>query len=76
MPIYEYVCNTCDNRFDRLRSMSEMDAEAPCPQCDGESARALSVSAAFSTGDSGEMSSVGGGCGGCGPGGCGCAMGA
>ena len=76
MPIYEYVCNTCDNRFDRLRSMSEMDAEAPCPQCAGESARALSVFAAFSTGDSGEMSSVGGGCGGCGPGGCGCAMGA
>ena len=33
MPIYEYSCTICDNRFDRLRSMSQMDAEAPCPDC-------------------------------------------
>jgi len=76
MPIYEYVCASCANRFDRLRPMSEMDAEAPCPACDGESSRALSVFAAFSSGDNGDTRSVAGGCGGCGPGGCACAMGA
>ena len=79
MPIYEYTCTLCDNRFDRLRSMSQMDAEAPCPDCGSESERQLSVFAAFSSGSDGQMSAVagaGGGCGGCGPGGCACAMGA
>lgn len=77
MPIYEYACKTCDHRFDLLRPMSRMDADAPCPQCDGESERQLSVFAAFSSGGNGERSAVagaGGGCGGCGPGGCACSM--
>ena len=76
MPIYEYTCTTCQNRFERLRPMSQMDDEAPCPDCGSESQRQLSVFAAFTSGGDGEVSAVagGGGCGGCGPGGCACSM--
>ena len=49
MPVYEYVCATCRNRFEKLRPMSEMDDEAPCPDCGGDTSRALSVFAAFIT---------------------------
>ena len=75
MPIYEFTCTTCGARFERLRPISRMDDDAPCPECDGESKRELSVFAAYSSGADGEMSAVagGGGCGGCGPGGCACA---
>ena len=76
MPIYEYTCTTCHNRFERLRPMSQMDDEAPCPDCGSESQRQLSVFAAFSGGTDGDVSAVagGGGCGGCGPGGCACSI--
>lgn len=49
MPVYEYVCTTCKFRFEKLRPMSEMDNEAPCPDCGDDSSRALSVFAAFMT---------------------------
>ena len=77
MPIYEYRCTSCGHEFDRLRRASQMDDEAPCPQCDCDSQRQLSVFAAFSSGSDGDLSAVagaGGGCGGCGPGGCACSM--
>ncbi len=77
MPIYEYRCVSCDHPFERLRPMSAMDDEAPCPQCDAGSTRELSVFSAFSSSSSGETNAVagaGGGCGGCGPGGCACSM--
>jgi hypothetical protein len=54
-----------------------MDDEASCPVCEGESDRQLSVFAAFTSSEGGQMSAVagtGGGCGGCGPGGCACSM--
>ena len=47
MPVYEYVCTTCRNRFEKLRPMDKMDDEAPCPDCGNETSRALSVFAAF-----------------------------
>ena len=49
MPVYEYVCATCKNRFEKLRPMAQMDDEAPCPTCGGDASRALSVFAAFMT---------------------------
>ena len=74
MPVYEYVCTTCRNRFEKLRPMDKMDDEAPCPDCGNETSRALSVFASFRVGDGGEMEFLSGmgGCG-CGAGGaCGC----
>lgn len=79
MPIYEYVCSVCSHRFDKLRPLSRMDDDAPCPICAGDSERKLSVFAAFVSDGFGGASSVagaGGGCGGCGPSGCACAAGA
>ncbi|MAF51592.1 MAG: FmdB family transcriptional regulator [Chloroflexi bacterium] len=77
MPIYEYACTVCEHGFERLRPISRMDDEAPCPKCDSESKRQLSVFAAFTSTGDGEYAPVGGGggCAGCGPNGCGCAGG-
>ena len=76
MPVYEYLCGTCGNNFERLRSMSQMDEPAPCPDCAGASQRQLSVFASYATGANGEVSAIAGGGGGCcggGGGGCACA---
>ena len=77
MPIYEYACAICANRFEKRRSMSRMDEAAPCPDCGSESRRVLSVFAAFSSNRDGQTSAVagaGGCCGGGAGGGCACAM--
>lgn len=47
MPIYEYVCPECREKFSRLRPIREMDEPARCPGCGKEQARrVLSVVAA------------------------------
>ena len=33
MPIYEYVCERCGNRFDLYRSFWQSDREIECPAC-------------------------------------------
>jgi len=33
MPTYVYLCDECDVRFDAVRSMSDMDEPAECPDC-------------------------------------------
>jgi putative FmdB family regulatory protein len=76
MPIYEYACTSCSHAFDRLRSISRMDDEAPCPECGGDSQRQLSVFVSFSSSPNGEIKAVPGGGGGCcggGANGAGCA---
>lgn len=73
MPLYEYVCPTCEVKFEKLRPMTN-GHEAACPACGTESPRVLSMFAAFSKGSNGEMAAVGGvGCGGACPAGCSCA---
>ncbi|HEX4480833.1 MAG TPA: zinc ribbon domain-containing protein [Rudaea sp.] len=32
MPIYEFECSTCGNRFDRLQRLSDPDPDT-CPEC-------------------------------------------
>ncbi len=75
MPVYEYVCHDCNVKFDKLRPMSDGHA-AQCPTCGEDSARVLSVFAAFSKDAGGEVASLAGpGCA-CAAGGtCGCAGG-
>jgi putative FmdB family regulatory protein len=60
MPIYEYVCTSCNTKFELLRSMSRMDEEAECPQCHNRAKRVLSRFACFSTDESGMNSVIGG----------------
>ena len=38
MPIYDYRCARCGNRFDLLRSVSARD-DVKCPKCGGEVSR-------------------------------------
>ncbi len=76
MPIYEYTCAICSNTFEKLRTMSEMDAPASCPDCGSNSKRRLSVFMSFSASAEGERTAIGGGggcCGGGAGGGCACA---
>lgn len=68
MPVYEYVCTTCRNRFEKMRPMDTYQEGAPCPDCGSPAARALSAFAAFTRSPGGEMVPMGGG----GGGGCGC----
>jgi putative FmdB family regulatory protein len=73
MPIYEFVCMTCESRFEELVSMDATDP--PCPDCGASRVvRQLSVFAAHGgVADAGPvLSSGGGGGGGCCGGGCGC----
>ena len=70
MPIYEYVCDTCQTRFQKLQSMS-FEGDMPCPDCGKPSKRAISVFAAVSKGSNGEsMSLTSRGCASCGGGNC------
>jgi putative FmdB family regulatory protein len=68
MPIYEYVCGECEERFEKLvRAWGEAVA---CPSCRSEDVEKQLSSFAFAGAD-GFRPSGGGGCG-CGRGGCGC----
>jgi putative FmdB family regulatory protein len=77
MPIYEYVCEECDTRFERI--VLNKQQEITCPKCasrkasiqlsvfatgtgTGNAASAKS-SSSFSGGNSGGGSCCGGGCG-------------
>ncbi|MBI4340309.1 MAG: zinc ribbon domain-containing protein [Chloroflexi bacterium] len=73
MPIYEYVCPSCQVKFEKLRPMSDGHA-AQCPTCDAPSPRVLSVFTAISNSPGGEATAfAGGGCACAGGGSCACA---
>ena len=40
MPVYDYLCNDC-GPFTDMRPMAECDDPQDCPQCSGESPRAI-----------------------------------
>ena len=61
MPIYEYCCPSCDNKFDLLRSFSQADEKVACPKCDTKARRLVSAFASFSKGTDGLSTPVGGG---------------
>lgn len=42
MPIYEYVCSDCKNKFELLKPMSQAGKAAVCPKCGGKAGRVLS----------------------------------
>lgn len=75
MPLYEYVCRDCGNRFEKMRPVAERLSAPDCPACAGQRA-ALAMSApgrvgagaASRTTAGGETAGSGGCCGGA----CGC----
>jgi putative FmdB family regulatory protein len=60
MPIYEYVCAECDNKFEQLRPLSQSDKPAECPRCHKPARRKMSTFACFSTTSSGVPTRVAG----------------
>ncbi len=46
MPTYEYRCEACGYKFEMLRSRSERDEPAECPECGAIGGRRL-MSACF-----------------------------
>jgi putative FmdB family regulatory protein len=70
MPLYEYRCPSCAERFERLQPISAAMA-SPCPACGAPAPRVLSLTAArVGAGvGAGDAPAAGGGC--CG-GGCAC----
>lgn len=73
MPVYEYCCEDCENRFELRRSFAESDAPAGCPACHGgHTRRLLSSFYAASSSSDGSTAPVagGGGCAGCSGGNC------
>lgn len=79
MPIYEYYCGRCKDRFEMLRPIARADEPATCPDGHAKAERVLSVVANYRGGGSASEASfdldsgasMGGGCA-CGGGGCGC----
>jgi len=50
MPIYEYECGNCEEKFEMLRDINDSDGTVKCPCCGVKSARRLlSVFAAVSS---------------------------
>lgn len=61
MPIYEYVCQDCQAKFELRRGFGQADDPTICPNCQGGTARRLlSTFACFSKGDGGATTAVGG----------------
>ncbi len=68
MPIYEYRCESCAEKFEVLTGFAERDKAQACPACESTKTRILVSSFAFASG--GEASSMtdfatesgGGGC--------------
>jgi putative FmdB family regulatory protein len=69
MPVYEYLCRTCDTRFEARRAMTDSGSPIDCPDGHADTTRLLSVFA--SVGRSGDLAGaaapvgapMGGGCG-------------
>lgn len=66
MPLYEYVCQDCESRFDALRAMSDADAPIPCPDCGSERVR-RAISLFCAIGAEGVIAGEGSSCGSCTP---------
>ena len=61
MPIYEYTCNKCKKKFEKLVLSSDNEAEFQCPSC-GEKNIHRQISSFSCVSNSGESISSGSGC--------------
>lgn len=69
MPIYEYVCLNCGEKFEAMRLMKDADAPIPCRHCESEHiTRKLSVFFASRGGRT--VAGTASGCAGCSGGSC------
>ena len=61
MPIYEYVCRDCGNKFELLRPFSQVNKPAACPKCHKTAKKKLSTFASFSMSEGGSPTPIAGG---------------
>lgn len=64
MPIYEYICCRCNNKFSLLQSVKAADQDAKCPECGTWAKKTVSAFSCTSSSDhgvSGGASFTGGG---------------
>lgn len=71
MPIYEYICDSCNERFEKI--VINKQQEITCPKCSSQKAT-IQLSVFTTAGNSSSTPSGGftGGAGGCCGGGCSC----
>ena len=60
MQIYEYICPSCNQKFELLRPLSQANEEASCPHCHNKAKRILSTFSSLSKDESGLTSPIGG----------------
>jgi putative FmdB family regulatory protein len=72
MPIYEYVCNKCQNKFELMRPISMSGEPADCPSCKSKAKRIMSRFMCITTNEYGDPERLSGagpsgptGCAGC-----------
>ncbi len=69
MPIYEYRCQDCDDKFEVMRSMSQADSPIECEHCHGNHTKRM-LSTFNAHGESGAVTHSSGGCASCSGGSC------
>jgi len=66
MPIYEFLCQACQERFELMRPMSQASEKGACPKCAQLVPRAISRFACLAKDDAGYTAPLGGSaCGSC-----------
>ncbi|MBX3169332.1 MAG: zinc ribbon domain-containing protein [Candidatus Eremiobacteraeota bacterium] len=63
MPIFEYACNQCEQRFEKL--LRKSDQEVDCPKCRSQDLRKLFSTFASPAADAPQDFCPPGGCGAC-----------
>lgn len=58
MPIYEYICAACDERFSVFKKTSSESADAKCPRCDSHEIKKVMSAFSCSPSSGGCSSSV------------------
>jgi putative FmdB family regulatory protein len=58
MPIYEYECRSCKERFEVLQKMNEGSSHLRCPRCQARPQRVLSLFSSGSVKSSDECSTA------------------
>jgi putative FmdB family regulatory protein len=69
MPIYEYVCENCHQKFESLRSIKEADSPIQCLYCQSSDTHRV-VSVFFAQSGGKVIASAGSSCGSCAGGSC------
>ncbi|MCA9233757.1 MAG: zinc ribbon domain-containing protein, partial [Planctomycetales bacterium] len=43
MPIYEYGCKKCGNKFEKMRRLAQRDEQIACPKCNSKTPKRIEI---------------------------------